>query len=256
MATKKTGSDEVFVLRVDQGVADFCLVGTAPFICNRMSEKVLQELLLPKGKKTAAEKAGSLKHEPLLEYRRSPYTNLDPNGPTRIQMLSSAVKGCLKTAALDIPGAKKSQIGRLTYVTGERINIYGIPQLMMSVTRSADMNRTPDVRTRAVIRHWATRVTISFAQPIIKLQSVANLLASGGITSGIGDWRVEKGSGSYGTFRVCAQDDPEYLRIIAEGGREAQDEALQNPTAFDDETETLLSWYGVEARRRGFAVAS
>ena len=112
------------------------------------------------------------------------------------------------------------------------------------------------VDRRAVIRHWATRVTISFAQPIIKLQSVANLLASGGITSGIGDWRVEKGSGSYGTFRVCAQDDPEYLRIIAEGGREAQDEALQNPTAFDDETETLLSWYGVEARRRGFAVAS
>jgi hypothetical protein len=253
---KKDEGNEVFITKVDQGVADFCIVGTAPLICNRMSSKVMQELLLPRGRKTAAEKAGSLKHEPLIEYRNSPYVSLDDNNPTRIQLLASMFKGAMKTAALDIPGAKKAQIGRLTYVESDRVNVYGVPQIFMSVTRSADMNRTPDVRTRAILPEWALRISIRYAQPIIKLQSVANLLAAGGITSGVGDWRVERGSGSYGTYQIVSEDDPEYLRIIASGGREVQDEALANPTAYDDETEELLSWYDVEAKRRGFKVAS
>jgi hypothetical protein len=253
---KKDEGNEVFITKVDQGVADFCIVGTAPLICNRMSSKVMQELLLPRGRKTAAEKAGSLKHEPLIEYRNSPYVSLDDGNPTRIQLLASMFKGAMKTAALDIPGAKKAQIGRLTYVESDRVNVYGVPQIFMSVTRSADMNHTPDVRTRAILPEWALRISIRFAQPIIKLQSVANLLAAGGITSGIGDWRVEKGSGGYGTYRLTSDDDPDFLRIIAAGGREAQDEALANPTAYDDETEELLSWYDVEAKRRGFKVAS
>jgi len=253
---KKDDGNEVFITKVDQGVADFCIVGTAPLICNRMSSKVMQELLLPRGRKTAAEKAGSLKHEPLIEYRNSPYTSLDDTNPTRIQLLASMFKGAMKTAALDIPGAKKAQIGRLTYVESDRVNVYGVPQIFMSVTRSADMNRTPDVRTRAILPEWALRISIRFAQPIIKLQSVANLLAAGGITSGVGDWRVEKGSGGYGTYRIVSDDDPDFVRIVATGGRQAQDEALATPTAYDDETEELLSWYDVEAKRRGFKVAS
>ena len=253
---KKDDGNEVFITKVEQGVADFCIVGTAPLICNRMSSKVMQELLLPRGRKTAAEKAGSLKHEPLIEYRNSPYTSLDDTNPTRIQLLASMFKGAMKTAALDIPGAKKAQIGRLTYVESDRVNVYGVPQIFMSVTRSADMNRTPDVRTRAILPEWALRISIRFAQPIIKLQSVANLLAAGGITSGVGDWRVEKGSGGYGTYRIVSDDDPDFVRIVATGGRQAQDEALATPTAYDDETEELLSWYDVEAKRRGFKVAS
>jgi hypothetical protein len=252
---KKDDSSEVFITKVDQGVADFCIVGTAPLICNRMSQKALHELLMPRGRKTTAEKASTLKHEPLTEFRSSPYTNTADDGPTRIQLLASMFKGAMKTAALDIPGAFKSQIGRLTYVTGDRVNVWGVPQIFCAVTRSADKGRTPDVRTRAILPRWACRITVQFAQPIIKLQSVANLLAAGGITSGIGDWRVEKGSGSYGTYRIADETDPEYLAIL-QLGREAQDAALENPVPYDDETDELLSWYGVEAKRRGFKVAS
>jgi hypothetical protein len=256
MAIKRDDSSEVFIMKIDQGLADFCIIGTAPLICNRMSEKVRQELLLPKGKKNAAEKASTLKHEPLVEYRNSPYTNRDADAPTRIQLLGSMFKGAMKTAALDIPGAKKAQIGRLTYVHRDRVDVYGVPQIFMSVTRSADMNKTPDVRTRAILPRWACRVSIRYAQPVIKLQSVANLLAAGGITSGVGDWRVEKGSGGYGTYQIVTDDDPEYLDIVATGGREAQDAALENPSAYDDETESLFAWYDIEAKRRGFKVAS
>jgi hypothetical protein len=67
---------------------------------------------------------------------------------------------------------------------------------------------------------------------------------------------VEKGSGSYGTYHIVDEDDADYLRIIKEGGRVAQDAAIESPEPYDDETMELLSWYDVEAKRRGFKVAS
>lgn len=254
-AKKTDASGEVYIARVDRETVDFCILGTAPLICNRMSQKARQELLLPKGKKTTAEKASSLKHNPLDEYRASPYTAMEEDAPTRIQLLSTMFKKACMTAALDLPGAKKAQIGRLLYVVGDRVPVYGVPQIFMSITRSADMNRTPDVRTRAILAKWACRISVSFVSPIIRLSSVANLLAAGGITSGVGDWRVEKGSGSYGTYEVVADDDPRYLEVVNGGGPEAQAAALQEPTPYDDETAELLTWYGVEANRRGFKVA-
>ena len=251
---KPTKSDEVFIVEVQQGAADFYIRGTSPLICNAMSQKAREELLLPKGRKTAAERASSLKHEPLVEYRNSPYISRDPNGPTRIQLLSTMFKGAMKTAALDLPGAKKAQIGRNIHVDGDKVDVFGVPQIMMSIVRSADMNRTPDVRTRAILPEWACRVRVLYAEPIFRLQSVANLLAAGGITSGIGDWRIEKGSGSFGGYRIVAKDDADFVRICESGGREAQDAALSKPMAYDDETEKLLAWYDVEVKRRGFKV--
>lgn len=228
------------------------IVGTSPLICHRMSEKAKRELLLPKGKKTAADKASTAKHNPLQEFKDSPYLLREQDAPTYIGFLSSAFKSAMRTAAIDLPGAKGAQIGRLVYVEGDKIPIFGIPEVFCAVTRSADMNRTPDVRTRAIIRNWAAILTISFVTPIIKTTSVVNLLAAGGISAGIGDWRPEKGKGSYGQFRIANQDDPEFVNIIKNGGREAQIEAMENPQAYDSETEEMLSWFIEEYKARGF----
>jgi hypothetical protein len=254
MATKN--DIEIEVPTINQGKITFLVVGVTPLICNRMSQKVLHELLLPKGKKTAADKASSLKHNPIDEFRSSPYTNGEPNSPTLIQHLSSAFKGAIKSAALDMPGANKSQIGRLTWVEGERIDIYGVPQLMMAVTRSADMNKTPDVRTRAVIPNWACRVTVSFVKPILREQSIVNLFAAAGVTQGIGDWRPGKGAGTYGQYRLVSEDDPEFLHIVSTGARAAQEAGMATPVPYDDESEEMLAWFEVEANRRGFKVVA
>lgn len=146
----KPDNTEVFISKVEQSRLTFYILGRSPLIFNRMSEKVRQELLLPSGRKTEATKATTLKHDPLQEYRDSPYRNLSPKAPTRLQLLGSMFKKAMMTAALDIPGAKKSQIGRLLYLVNDRIDLYGRPELFMSVTRSADINRTPDIRTRII----------------------------------------------------------------------------------------------------------
>jgi len=239
------------VLKVTKGTFECCLLGTGTgIILNRMSEKVQHELLMPRGRKTTAEKAITLKHDPFAEYRAAPYTLKDPKAATLLAHVSAAFKKAVMTASLDLPGAKKAQIGRLTYVEGEYVPIYGLPKLFMRPVRSADMNRTPDIRTRLIIPVWAARLQITFVQPLIRPQAIANLLAAAGMTAGVGDWRPEKGAGNYGTFKIVDQDDPEYRRVVATGGRAVQIAGLENPVCYDDETTELLSWYDAELADR------
>jgi len=216
----------------------------------------MRELAAPKGRKTAADKASGAKHLPLDEYQASPYTNPDPDGKTFLQLLASMFKKAMMTAALDLPGTKKAQIGRLLYVMGDRVDLYGVPKLMMSVTRSADMNRTPDIRTRAILPKWASIVDVSFIRPILNEQSVVNLLVAAGITSGMGDWRPEKGAGNYGQFKIVdSPNDPEFLEIVKSGGRSAQEEGMKNPDFYDQESEELFDWVESENKRKGFKVS-
>jgi len=249
-------SEAVTILEVNKGSMEFCILGVSPLICNRMSEKAMRELLAPRGRKTTAEKAASMKHDPIQEFRDSPYQIIDESAPTLIGILPTSFKGAMRTAALDVPGAKKAQIGRLVYVHGEMLPVWGVPNLFMAITRSADINRTPDVRTRAIIPEWACRIRIDFLKPIINEQSVANLLAAAGFQSGVGDWRQEKGSGNYGSFKLVSEDDPDFVRITSTMGRKEQIAAFENPVAHDKETSDLLSWYGTEAQRRGMKVAA
>ena len=251
MAKSKPNTTETAteIILVEKGTIDLCVIGTSPIILNRMSEKAKHELLMPKGRKTAAEKATSLKHDPMEEFRASAYT-LGADAPTKLAILATSFKGAMATAALDLPGAKKAQIGRLTYVNGEKVPVYGVPKLFMSIVRSADMNKTPDVRTRAIVPQWACRLSVTYIKPLMRPAAVTNLLAAAGLSIGVGDWRPEKGKGNYGQFEIVAETDARFRAIIASGGRDAQIAALESPGCYDDETTELLSWFEDERSKR------
>jgi hypothetical protein len=250
MPPKKTPTHEVSeIIEVTRGQFECCILGTSPLILNRMSEKAKRELLMPKGRKNAIDKATSLKHNPVEEYRASAY-RMPETQPTLLGILSTAFKRAMGTAALDMPGAKKAQIGRLTYIEGDYVGIFGVPQLFMSIVRSADMNKTPDVRTRAIVPHWACRVRVTYVEPLIRPQAVANLLAAAGLTVGVGDWRPEKGAGSYGQFQIVGGDHAGFLDLLKTGGRGDQADALETPVCYDEETADLLAWYDDERAKR------
>jgi hypothetical protein len=253
---RATNTESISILEVEKATMDFHVLGTSPLIMNRMSQKVWHELLAPKGKKTAADKASTLKHDPIKEFRDAPYRMENPNSPSLLGILPTAFKRAMGTAALDMPGAKKAQILRLIYIEGEMLPVFGIPKVFMAITRSADMNKTPDVRTRAILPEWACKISVTFTKPIMREQSIANLLAAAGLQSGVGDWRQEKGSGSYGAFKIVGPDDEDFNRIVQTQAREAQEDALLNPIAHNDETSEMLSWFDVEISRRGFKVVA
>lgn len=226
--------------------------GYRPIILNRLAEKARQELLMPKGRKSAAERSASLKHIPLQEFQSSPYLISDDDAPTYLGFPASAFKGAMMSAALRVPGIKKTEISQLAWVEGDLVPIYGTPQMLMSVTRSADMNKTPDIRTRAIVERWATLLAVTFVTPIMNETSVVNLMSAAGKLSGCGDWRPEKGKGTYGQFELVNPDtDEEFQAIVANGGRAVQVEAMNNPVAFNDETHELFSWFTSESKLRG-----
>lgn len=253
MATTRKGAESpvLHILETDIGGLTLGILGHTPYLHNRMSEKARRTLLYPSPRKNTAERASSLKHDPVEEFRASPYQLLDDDdAPTLLAVMASAFKGAMMTAALDLPGVSKAQIGRLVWVEGHYIPIYGTAKLHMSVTRSADIGKTPDIRTRAITPEWGTVITISYVRPLMTEQTILNLLRTGGKSSGVGDWRPEKGKGTFGQFEVVNTDDPRLVERM-KNGREVQVAALEEAACFDSESTELLGWYEAERKERG-----
>jgi hypothetical protein len=226
------------------------MIGTTPLYFNAMSVKAKRTLLIGGGKKTAAERK-ELKHDPEQEFRDSVYRQ--SSGETLLCFPAPGVKGAMATAALETPGVTKTSVQRLIFLPQQRINVWGKPYLKMDVVRSADMAKTPDIRTRAYLPRWCAEVDIAFVAPTLSVHSVVSLLANAGVIVGIGDFRQEKGRGSFGTFAVSGDDlgdwADDWAAITAEG-RLVQEAALDAPDVADDETAELMAIMSDERMRR------
>lgn len=244
-----SNSTEITIKPLVRGSVKLRIVGTTALFQNRMAEKAKQSLLIGGGKKTAAEKA-NLKHLPLEEFRSSAEQMKD--GPTALGLRVVAVKAAMATAALETDGVKKSSAQRLLFMPGDLTALYGIPQLRMDIVRSADLNRTPDVRTRAYLPVWGAEVDIQFITPQLSVQSVVSLLCNAGMLVGVGDFRQEKGKGSFGSFRVLGEgeQDDEWDDLVANHGRMRQLAALADPEYANDETADLMAHFFEQQRKR------
>lgn len=237
----KNASNSSATLTIDplkQGRVTLRIIGSTPLYFNAMSVKAKRSLLLGGSKKTAAQKK-ELKHDPESEYQASMYRNQD--GPTLLAFPAPGVKNSMATAALVTDGIKKTDVQRLVFLPQERVSVWGVPFLKMDVVRSADMNKTPDVRTRAFLPRWCAEVDFAFVTPQLSIHSVASLLSNAGVVCGLGDFRQEKGKGSYGTFRLVSSDDDEKLweELTKNEARAAQQKAFDNPVGYDDDTREL-----------------
>lgn len=249
---KKKGPIEVEATK--EGAIDICILGTSDaIILEAVNQKMLRELLNPSPKVFGKAREQRLKHDPMQEFQDSVYRLHDPKAPTLLALNATGFKKAMAGAATDLPGSSRAQIGRLTWTAGMRIPLYGIPSMMMSMVRSADQNKTPDVRTRACIARWAAIVRINYVEPNLTPKAIVNLMNAAGRTQGIGGWRQEKGSGNYGQFTVCDPSNLEFREIIQTGGRAAQETAMdpKNVTFYDTETEDLYGWFMEEVARRG-----
>lgn len=249
MAKKDSKAEvKIDILEMEQGVIDFLIRGTTPLIYHRMAEKAKRELLYPKGKKNQAEKQANLKHNPIDEYRSSVHRS---GGKETLLMVPTVMfKAAISSVGVDMPGAAKAQIGRVVWVEGDEIPVYGVPQLLMSVVRTTGQNRTPDIRTRAILPEWACRIRVRHMKEVINAQSLINLTSTAGIISGIGDYRQQKGKTSYGGFELVSAGDATWKRIVAKGGRKAQEAAMANPGFYDYDSEELYNWFYSEFKTR------
>lgn len=250
MARKKAESEaEINVPVLKQGVTTLRIIGTTPMFQNRMANKVKQYLLVGGRKKTAAQKL-EIKHNPLEEFRES--AEILPDGPTALGLRVTAVKSAMCSAALETAGVTKTSAQRLLFMPGDFAPLYGTPWLRLDTVRSADINRTPDVRSRCFLPRWGAEIEIRYVTPQLSLTSVVALLCNAGVLIGVGDFRQEKGKGSFGTFRVIGEghDDREWNDLVKNHCRKAQLAALKLPEYADKDTAELMQFFKEETARR------
>ncbi len=249
MAKKAQDTAEISITPLRRGTTRLRIIGQTPLFQNRMPAKVKQILLAGGRKKTKAERI-EIKHDPVAEYRDS--AEILKDGPTALGLRVVAVKGAMCTAALETPGVTKSSTQKLLFMPGDFAPLYGTPQLRMDVVRSADINKTPDVRTRCFLPRRGAEIEIQFIVPQLSVTSVVTLLCNAGVLVGVGDYRQEKGKGAFGSFRVLGEgdDDDEWNDLVANHGRDAQEAALAEPEYADADTADLMEFYHSEVARR------
>jgi hypothetical protein len=240
---------EIHVPELRRGVLRLRVIGQTPMFQNRMAAKAKQQLLVGGRKKTAADKA-EIKHHPIAEFRDSLEQIKD--GPTALGLRVVAMKAAMCTAALETAGITKTSAQRLLFMPGELAALYGTPQLRMDIVRSADINRTPDVRTRAFLPKWGAELEIHHVLPQLPVSSVVTLACNAGVLVGLGDFRQEKGKGAFGSFRVVTEDtaDAEWDDLVINHGRVRQLQAIDAPEFADDDTAELMSYFYHEEKRR------
>jgi hypothetical protein len=144
-------------------------------------------------------------------------------------------------------------VQRLIFLPEQKIQIWGKPYLKMDVVRSADMNRTPDIRTRCYLPRWCAEVDIAYTMPTLSAHAIVSLLSNAGAIVGLGDFRQEKGRGSYGTFAVAGDDLGDWQGLWDElmlEARDVQQDAMDNPEYADEETIELMEILEEERARR------
>lgn len=224
-------------------------VGTSPLIMHRFAQKAWQELLYPSAPKNRAERASTLKHQPLEEYQGCFYRNRDRDDPALFHLPGGMIHKAIAAAALDIPGAARTEIGRWVQVETANINFFGTPSLFMSMVRNSDMKKTPDVRTRPIFEKWAFSCEFRFKADPLTDQGMVALAAAAGDIVGLGDWRPQRG-GSFGRFRLTKPSDAAYTELIKKHGRAAQQHAYDLPAYHDLDTQDLMTWFTQEVQRR------
>ncbi len=246
-------TEEVVVSRIDIANIEFCVLGSTPLIYHAMSAKTMRALLLPtpRGKKSEAMKVTTLKHDPMQEFKDSVYKRaLSDEGPTRLVLPGANFKAALVEAAGRVAGATKVEMRQLVWVPNMMVDVYGVPELFMRAVRSADQNRTPDIRTRAILPSWAATVSFQYVQPNLSRHVISQLFSVAGLLMGVGDWRQQKGSSNYGQFELVPEDNLQFARILKHGGMKFQDDALEYPRSHDEQSSELFTWYIEEVSKR------
>lgn len=242
-AAAKT-TTEVIIEAIKHGTTTFALRGCSDLWYNRLSDRARHTLLYPN---TESQRGKFLKHDPDAEFRDCMHTR-DGAGPTRLVFPASGFKKALMSATKDFARGSGAQVGRLVWVQGPVINIYGVPKLSCEPVVQSGMNAAPDLRTRAVLTDWAATVTINYVMPMLNETVISRLLSIAGMTIGIGDRRQELGSGC-GQFELAALKD--IKNIMAGGGIAQQDAAIANIGFYNQESQDLVEWFRAERIKRG-----
>lgn len=209
------------------------IIGTAPMICHKFSEKLRKQIL---DKHMGEASAGREKKDPQANFEAARYRLPDgTDGVPAGGVKAAIVDGFGKDAGVFVSKAKGAirvmpdDIGtnlvRIITPTQPRVRtdqtmLMTPPVLREDVVRNE--SGVVDIRHRPEYWPWAMKITVEYLPQIASQKQVLQAIARSGFTIGLCEWRPsskQSKSGSYGTWRLATAEEVE---------------AFENGTLFDD----------------------
>lgn len=172
---------------------ELTLIGDAPLISHRWSEKAKQQMRDKQGKKAQMKKEAK---NPEELFRESLWLHPDGGyGLPSLMFKMAAVNACGH-----VSGITKTMARGAFHVAGELIKVEGEPRMREDFVRN--QTGVADIRYRGEFPEWRATLRVRFNSNVISEEQIANLFNTAGFACGVGDWRPER-DGSFGMFHVA-----------------------------------------------------
>lgn len=205
------GPQSVHIPAPNMQIAEFTLIGTAPYVQARFSEKAINMMA---AKMTAGSQAKKGKQrEPRdfnADYENAKHVSTDgwcgiPAGAFRKAMISACrlVDFKMTLAKLSV-FVEADGIDKVDGVP--LVRIHGDPEINRMHVRNA--TGVADIRTRPMWKKWTVNLRVRFDQDMFSLKDITNLLARVGIQVGIGEGRPDSKDSAglgWGTFKIAEE---------------------------------------------------
>ena len=200
---------QINIQRIDTETLRIPLVGTAPLIVNKFSEKAKRQMLdAMQGRKTPKQPK-----DPQADYDAAFYRLDDESYGFPVIAFKAATVGGARFYGKSISMTALRQFvffdAELSKRDGQTLaRITGEPHMREDVVR-VGMGGA-DLRYRPEFTEWATTIDVVYVRSMLTRESVLSLIEAGGMGVGVGEWRPER-RGDFGTYQIDGTKDVEVL---------------------------------------------
>jgi hypothetical protein len=185
------------------------IVGTAPLIVSRFSEKAKRLMLDSfQGRKHPKENK-----DPDADYQASFYRTKEGYGFPAVGFKAATV------SAARYYGKDVTMVGLRQQIFFKGVFSPKDPQALIEITGEPRMREDvvkvgmskSDLRYRAEFPEWSAILEVIYVKSALTQESMLSLIDAGGLGVGVGEWRPER-SGDFGTFMIDPTRD---ITVIA-----------------------------------------
>lgn len=200
---------QIAIQRIGTETIRVPLVGTAPLIVHKFSEKSKRQMLdAMQGRKTPKQAK-----DPEAEHEAAFYRHDDDGyGFPVIAFKAASVSACRffgKSMPMTLARQCIFMDAEFSKRDGQKLaRIVGTPHMREDVVRVGSGGS--DLRYRPEFTEWSTEIEVTFVTAMLTRESVISLIDAGGMGVGVGEWRPEK-RGDFGTYAIDETRDIEVI---------------------------------------------
>lgn len=200
---------QVSISRIGTETLRIPIVGTAPLIVHKFSEKSKRQML----DAMQGRKSPKTAKDPEADYDAALYRHDDGGYGFPVIAFKAASVGACRFFGKSMPMTLARQTmffdAEFSKTDGQKLaRIVGEPRMREDVVR-VGMGGT-DLRYRPEFVEWQTTLDVIYVQSMLTRESVLSLIDAGGMGVGVGEWRPEK-KGDFGTYQIDSTRDVEVL---------------------------------------------